>query len=203
MSLHSKHHSDTGDKKQQIIETAERLILENGFANTSINLIQKTAEVSKGLIYYHFENKDDLGIAVLHHIFYLEFKDFEEFAGNITEVPDRSEVLQYLDEYLEKLFTSTMRERSIIQIIIDLLLNLKSTSAKKQVKELYQNYLQKVANFLEHLEVEEPMIHAKLVFSVLDGLLYLNMALDEDLADRENQYVIRALKCMVGLQEEK
>lgn len=47
-------------KKQIIINTATKLFAEQGFDKTSISQIVDAAQVSKGLVYHHFKNKDDL-----------------------------------------------------------------------------------------------------------------------------------------------
>ena len=42
------------------MHTATALFAEKGFENTSLALVCKKAEVSKGLIFHHFESKNDL-----------------------------------------------------------------------------------------------------------------------------------------------
>ncbi|MHA2031833.1 MAG: TetR/AcrR family transcriptional regulator [Candidatus Kariarchaeaceae archaeon] len=189
------------EKKSRIVVTAKNLFFEQGFASTSINMIQKKAKISKGLIYYHFKNKDDLGIAVLQHVLDQEFMEFDQLIHSISNENDKSRVMSFLDNYLDRLFASTMQDRRTIQIIIDLLLNLKSTTSKQKVRKLYLGYIDKIAKFLEFLGVEQPTIHAKLVISILDGLMYVNMALGETLTQPESEQIIRALKCMIQLEE--
>ena len=50
--------------KRKILEHALVLFAEKGFKGTSINDIAKSAEISKGLAYNYFKNKDELMIAV-------------------------------------------------------------------------------------------------------------------------------------------
>ncbi len=51
--------------KQKILRETRKLLVANGFHNTSISeIIQKTG-VKKGNLYYHFPSKEDLGLAVL------------------------------------------------------------------------------------------------------------------------------------------
>jgi AcrR family transcriptional regulator len=58
-----------GDKtRKRILAVAERLFSTNGFDATSVDLIARTAGVTKALIYYHFENKDDLALHLLDSI---------------------------------------------------------------------------------------------------------------------------------------
>lgn len=48
------------DKKEQIIETAIELFAIHGIEKTSINAICKQSNVSKGLVFHHFKNKNEL-----------------------------------------------------------------------------------------------------------------------------------------------
>lgn len=48
------------DKKQQAIQAAIELFATQGFEKTSIAQVCETAKVSKGLVFHHFKNKDDL-----------------------------------------------------------------------------------------------------------------------------------------------
>ncbi|WP_434566849.1 TetR/AcrR family transcriptional regulator [Vibrio chagasii] len=48
------------DKKQQAIQAAIGLFATQGFEKTSIAQVCETAKVSKGLVFHHFKNKDDL-----------------------------------------------------------------------------------------------------------------------------------------------
>ncbi len=53
------------EKRRMILECASQLFLQNGFTNTSMDLVAKHAKVSKQTVYSHFNNKDDLYTAVI------------------------------------------------------------------------------------------------------------------------------------------
>ena len=48
------------DKKKRIIESAITLFATNGYENTSVAAICEHSNVSKGLVFHHFKNKDGL-----------------------------------------------------------------------------------------------------------------------------------------------
>jgi len=54
------------DTKEKILETAERLIAEQGYAATSLRQIIATAKVNLAAIHYHFGSKEDLLDQVVH-----------------------------------------------------------------------------------------------------------------------------------------
>ncbi|WP_068111101.1 TetR/AcrR family transcriptional regulator [Tropicimonas marinistellae] len=51
--------------REHILATAKRLIMENGFAGTSVDDILKAAEVSKGAFFHHFKSRADLASKLL------------------------------------------------------------------------------------------------------------------------------------------
>lgn len=55
-----------GEKtRNRIMDTAEALILEKGYAATSVDQIIEKMEVTKGTFFYHFKKKDDLARALM------------------------------------------------------------------------------------------------------------------------------------------
>jgi TetR/AcrR family transcriptional repressor of mexJK operon len=52
-------------KREQIINGARQVFLENGYAATSMERVAKTAGVSKGTLYNYFENKETLFVTLI------------------------------------------------------------------------------------------------------------------------------------------
>lgn len=51
-----------------ILQKAYELIYQNGYQTTSIDDILATTKVTKGAFYYHFKNKDEMGVAIIKEI---------------------------------------------------------------------------------------------------------------------------------------
>ena len=51
--------------RKQVVDAAIKTFAKNGFADTSVSDIAASAKMSKGVVHYHFENKDDLIAHVL------------------------------------------------------------------------------------------------------------------------------------------
>jgi len=51
-----------------ILKKAYELIYINGYQTTSIDDILATTKVTKGALYYHFKNKDEMGVAIIREI---------------------------------------------------------------------------------------------------------------------------------------
>lgn len=55
-----KNTERTENKKNEILDTAERLFMEKGYENTSINDILSVSGIAKGSLYYHYKSKEDV-----------------------------------------------------------------------------------------------------------------------------------------------
>jgi TetR/AcrR family transcriptional regulator, transcriptional repressor for nem operon len=53
-----------------ILQKAFELIYANGYQATSVDDILATTKVTKGAFYYHFKNKDEMGLAVIHEVMF-------------------------------------------------------------------------------------------------------------------------------------
>ncbi|GAA3990606.1 TetR/AcrR family transcriptional regulator [Mucilaginibacter dorajii] len=53
-----------------IVQKAFDLIYERGYQATSIDEIIATTQVTKGAFFYHFKNKEEMGLAVINEIMY-------------------------------------------------------------------------------------------------------------------------------------
>lgn len=51
-----------------ILQKAFELIYEKGYQTTSIDDILATTQVTKGAFYYHFKNKDEMGMAIINEL---------------------------------------------------------------------------------------------------------------------------------------
>ena len=54
--------------RTHILEKAFDLIYRNGYQSTSIDKIIEQTQVTKGAFYYHFKNKDEMGIAIIREV---------------------------------------------------------------------------------------------------------------------------------------
>lgn len=55
---------DGAPNRARILDAAEHLVIENGFAATSVDLVLREAGTSKGAFFHHFDSKADLARAL-------------------------------------------------------------------------------------------------------------------------------------------
>ena len=66
---------DAEQTRQKILEISADEIHKHGFTATSLSVILKRCEISKGALYHHFENKMELGYAVFEEVYTPMFLD--------------------------------------------------------------------------------------------------------------------------------
>ncbi len=67
MTRPTKHHPERGDARTRLLEAARDVIRAKGFAATTVDQLCKTAGVTKGAFFHHFENKEALGVAAANY----------------------------------------------------------------------------------------------------------------------------------------
>lgn len=91
---------DTTLRKQEIIDGALRLFVEQGYEQTSVSQIAKKIGVAKGLVYYYFESKDEILENVVR---YLCDRHVERLEVNMAEgdYDFLDKMLMFMDAYYE------------------------------------------------------------------------------------------------------
>ena len=76
--------------RNRILDSAERLVLEQGFGATSVDAVIAASNSSKGAFFHHFASKDDLGRALVERYAAADVAHLESFmaaAGAESEDP--------------------------------------------------------------------------------------------------------------------
>lgn len=60
--------SKAATTRLNILQKAFELVYKNGYRTTSIDEIIATTQVTKGAFFYHFKNKDEMGIAMINEV---------------------------------------------------------------------------------------------------------------------------------------
>jgi AcrR family transcriptional regulator len=56
---------DPEERRKELIDTAEKLFLTNGYDQTAVSDIVREVNLSQGAFYYYFESKEDVQVAIL------------------------------------------------------------------------------------------------------------------------------------------
>ena len=85
---------DGSATRDRILDAAQRIVLERGFAATSIDAVLAEAPATKGAFFHHFPSKNDLGRALLERYAAADERMLEDFiAAAEAESDDPAEQL--------------------------------------------------------------------------------------------------------------
>jgi TetR/AcrR family transcriptional repressor of nem operon len=62
--------SKAATTRLNILQKAFALVYQNGYRTTSVDDIIATTQVTKGAFFYHFKNKDDMGLSMINEVMY-------------------------------------------------------------------------------------------------------------------------------------
>lgn len=103
-------------RREQIKGIALKLFIDNGYSKTTMDEIVQAVGISKGGMYHHFSNKEEIFLELL--------KDGNEYRKNL--------VVEYMRE------NSQSRNEKIVEMLLDKILD------KNQYKDLYTVFLMEI-----------------------------------------------------------
>jgi AcrR family transcriptional regulator len=122
------------DKRDDILDVAERLFAEQGFEAISVREISKAADINIAMISYYFGSKEKLYEEVVNR----KLISFDSFRSEMEALPTYKEKLFILvDAFVDKFF-----ERRQFQNIIfrEMAMNQRTKMADKIATQLHQNF---------------------------------------------------------------
>lgn len=172
------------DSREKILETATRLFSLHGYGNTSLALVAKEAKVSKALILWHFDSKDDLFRTVLQRSLEPYIIDDQALQG-LSEEEQLEKLIDDYYDFISKNFYS-------VKFILGLVLREDEGSQDLvvRVRELYHVYCNLLAVILKRGRKKgsfaytvDPTQDAALIMATLNGLLLQRFVSEEKASD--------------------
>ena len=103
------------DTREKILETATRLFSSQGYANTSLSQVAKEAQVSKALIFWHFENKEKLFRTVLQRTFEPYFINVLDDLEGLSEI---DQIKRLIDQYYTFVSENLYSVKFLVSLIL-------------------------------------------------------------------------------------
>ncbi len=187
------------DARQKILASATKLFTTRGYANTSLAQVAKEARVSKALIFWHFETKEELFRTALKSSLEPYSIDVVELLSGLDEL---GQVCKLVDLYYDFVSQNVYSVRFLLSLVVREEKNLDDVLAR--TTELYRIYCNLLAGILEAGREKgtfrpsvKPAADAALIMATLNGILVQGFVGDG--LKPEPQLLLEQLK--VGLRE--
>lgn len=162
-------------RKQRVIEAATQLFASQGFEKTPISLICEVAEVSKGTVFHHFKNKDEILRAVFLYI--------TEF---IEDADKQDQHIENEDDLLSSLIGSIFdgmtipEHRLMYQFNFNVMVHpVTRTIVSDLIDERYQGLQASTEEVFRRSGHDNPTIITKMFIAEIDGIA-MNYLLNDD-----------------------
>jgi AcrR family transcriptional regulator len=160
------------DTREKILETAVKLFSSHGYADTSLAQVARAARVSKALILWYFESKDQLFRAALQHF----LAPYEIDAHTLDGLEEQRQVDKLIDDYYDFIAEHLYSVRFVIGQIVGGDEN--SQDLVTRARELHVIYRGLLTTILERGQEKgifssgvRPAEDATLIMATLNGLL--------------------------------
>jgi len=152
------------EKRQIILVTALELFANKGYHETTISLIAKEAEISKGLIYNYFESKESLLYEIIANGMNELVKDLEI---NPEKGLTREELIRYIDITFKKIKENTRFYQLFFSLILQpQVFGIFQEKFMKQILPL----LELLVHYYREKGEKYPRAKAHLFGATLDGI---------------------------------
>lgn len=90
--------------KERILDVAERLVIDNGFAATSLDQVIAEASTSKGAFFHHFGSKLDLARALVERYAAADIANLEQAIAEVRKLTDdpAQQVIEFVRVFEER-----------------------------------------------------------------------------------------------------
>lgn len=162
------------ESKSQIMNATYTALCRHGYADLSIEKIAEEFEKGKSLIYYHYDDKQELMISFLDFM----ADKMESETGKFKDLPAEKRLDKMLEETLA-IDNPEMKEFRKAMMEMQAQTPHKPEFAEKfqEIDELLKNEFQKV---LEEIGVEKPEMNAEIIVSTVEGLTNRRISYEEE-----------------------
>lgn len=104
-------------KREQIVQAAIKVFLENGYAGTSMNRVAAEAGVIKATIYSHFKDKEELFAAIIEEVTFKRMAaDTPEFEQHLHSLAPDEFVTLLTQKF--KILSQSEEYRALLRVVI-------------------------------------------------------------------------------------
>lgn len=161
-------------RKNQILDAAMEIFSKMGFHKARMSDIAESSGLSKGSLYWYFENKNDLIINLLARVFEPELKDLRNLLADPRPVGAR------LMAYAERSSDDMIKMLKWVPLVYDFIaLAFRQETIKESIKSYYQQNMNILESLIQQgidsgeLVSENTRNAAVAIGSILEGTIVL------------------------------
>lgn len=128
-------------RKQQIIETAKDMFIQNGFQSTHIGQVCEKLNIARGTVYQYFGNKREILYAVLEKVEERidDILDLDDLRDFYKSNPNPKAISKYLTDRLNATIQTIIEEPIVIKLIY------------KDIVGIDEEVIARINKFLEYI----------------------------------------------------
>ncbi len=152
--------------RQQIIDCAQTLFMEQGIQGTSLADIAKQAGISKGTLFYHFKSKDELILEIAYsHVLVIG----DDILNSIKDNPCSSDFAKHLENLIHTILHSQLRNQLHVYLIEECVT--RNPGLQEAMHQMYFRWLTSIIDAIApEFGAKSPAI-AHLTLAIIDGLI--------------------------------
>ncbi len=133
--------------KDRILDSAEKLFVEKGYAETSINDIGESADFSRTSVYQYFTNKEEIYLQILERYTELLIERVTEATANAPTAPEK--IKAFLEEIRTLIiikptvFTLYFIERHQVEPRLSAELRARLNAKRKMLENVFRDFYRK------------------------------------------------------------
>jgi AcrR family transcriptional regulator len=173
------------ERKMQLLMSAQKLFTKKGFKETTTNEIAADAKLTKGALYFHFKNKEDILFELIKHV-----------TGHMSKVVvEKSDKLKSPKDYMKLFLECEGIGCEHGELAFNLNFWVQALSIPKIKRHLNRKFSDLTEKFIETVDSKyartknEKRQLAILTFSIVDGLI-IRQIMDESVVNLNAQYRI-------------
>ena len=160
-------------RREQIKGIALKLIIDNGYSKTTMDEIVQAVGISKGGMYHHFSNKEEIFLELL--------KDGNEYRKNLVVEYMRENSQSRNEKIVEMLLDKILDKNQYKDLYTVFLMEIQSNEKfKRLLKKIYDEGIEDFIEFCKKEGLEEYVSISNYEFTLLMNSLYIGLYLFDD-----------------------
>jgi len=167
-------HGSLADTRTRILEAGQRMFSQLGYANASLDKVAAEAGLTKGAVYWHFSNKQDLFLAILEHCLIQQLRILPAQIEKIFNVNDPE---ASLTEWFQSQFGFLDNEEGGSMLFLEFVTSSREPEIRAKLHDVHGKILDGVGVLLEEMQrkglitdAPDPQFISMMIDALMKGL---------------------------------